>query len=50
MLYAYHEIRQRGKELGDFADGGGLVHEPLAVAVQDNLLEVLKVAVVDQGA
>ena len=47
---SHHEIRQRGEELGDLADGGGLLNEPVPVAVQHDLLEVLQVAVVDQGA
>ena len=47
---SYHEIWECGQEFGDLPDAGGLIDEPVAVAVQDHLLQVLQVRVVDQGA
>ena len=46
----YHEIGQSREELGDLPDGRGLVEQPVAVAVEDDLLQVLQVGVVDERA
>ena len=46
----YHEIGQSREKLSDLADGRGLVEQPVAVAVEDDLLQVLEVGVMDERA
>ncbi len=48
--FTYHKIRQCGEELSDLPDGGRLVQQPVSVSVQHDLLQVLQVRVVDEGA
>ena len=50
LIDYYHEIRERGKELGDLANAGALIDESVAMSVQHNLLQMFKIGVVDQGA